>query len=692
MTDMRLGIDVGGTFTDFVLATPDSNRWITHKESSTPEDPSLAVELGLKSIFSNFSLSPSQVTLVVHGTTLGLNTILQQKGSETALVVSKGNQDILELARGRMPSPYNFHLPRDEPLIPRDRVFEIGGRCTADGLTLIRPSDDEIDDLAQKIAAHHVSSVAITLINSYIDPTVENEVAELLGNRLPQVMITPSTRIWPEIREYERAMLAVMNAYIHPLLDSYYARLEQRFQSLGVEASLYITGSNGGTLSVESARQRPVDTLLSGPASGVVATCSLGDHEKRRELVAIDMGGTSCDMSITRNGEPVLTTSAKVGGFPLISPTVDVSAIGAGGGSIIWIDNQGILKVGPTSAGADPGPVSYGRGGTQPTISDCFLASGIIDPGSFLGGRMKLNGEAAVSALNHLSEQLGFSGPEAPFRVADAALQVTTAMMSSELYKELAQRGVDPRGRFLMAYGGAGPTLGAALADEAKLGGVLVPMSPGTLCAFGAITSQVSRNFVRSIRQSLDGSIKPMDAILSAVADLSEEARLWAAREGEGKGDQLGTPVIDMTADMRYSGQAYELEVALPENVTLLTSELLSTLFHKKHEKAYGFPDLESQVEVINIRIRIARPMPKLPSERLESSASPLSPRTVRQIFWRNEWLSADVYSRSDMRAGQKVIGPAVIEQSDTTTWLPPDWSGVVLTSGTLELQPGPRS
>ncbi len=686
MADLRLGIDVGGTFTDFVLADPESKKWITHKESSTPDDPSLAVEIGLKEIFSNHSLSPDRVTLVVHGTTLGLNAILQQKGSETALVVSQGNQDVLELARGRMPSPYNFLLPRDEPLIPRDRVFEIGGRCTADGLTLIRPSEDELDALAEKIAAHQVSSVAITLINSYIDPTVENEVAELLSKRLPYVMITPSTRIWPEIREYERAMLAVMNAYIHPLLDSYYERLEQRLKSVGVEASLYITGSNGGTLSVESARQRPVDTLLSGPASGVVATCSLGSQEERSELVAIDMGGTSCDMSITQNGQPVLTTTSKVGSFPLISPTVDVSAIGAGGGSIVWIDNQGILKVGPTSAGADPGPVSYGRGGTRPTISDCFLTSGIIDSDAFLGGRMKLDVEASVAALGRLSEQLAFSGPDASFRVADAALQVTTAMMASELYKELAQRGVDPRGRFLMAYGGAGPTLGAALADEAKLRGVLVPMSPGTLCAFGAVASQVSRNFVRSIRQNLDGSSGPLDVILTALSDLSEQARRWADEEGEE--DQLGIPVINRTADMRYSGQAYELEVVLPENVPSLTSEALSTLFHKEHEKAYGFPDLESQVEVINIRIRIARSMPKLPSERLEESRSPLSARARRQIFWRNEWLSADIYSRSNMRASHKITGPAVIEQSDTTTWLPPEWRCVVLTSGTLELQP----
>ncbi|MDE0919239.1 MAG: hydantoinase/oxoprolinase family protein [Arenicellales bacterium] len=681
--DVRLGIDVGGTFTDFVLVSPATNLRTTHKEASTPQDPSLAVERGLFEIFSEGLVSPSDISVVVHGTTLGLNAILQKKGCETALVVSKGNKDVLELARGRMPSPYNFLLPRDEPLIPRDRVLEVGARSSATGAIITRPDSVELDRLAEEIRALGVRSVAVALINAYVDPALEHEVADALERRLSPIMITPSTRVWPEIREYERAMLAVMNAYIHPLLDEYYVSLANRLTKLGLDASLYITASNGGTLSVESARQRPVDTLLSGPASGVVATCALGADDKRDELVAIDMGGTSCDMSITRAGQPVLTTSAKAGGYPLISPTVDVSAIGAGGGSILWLDNQKILKVGPHSAGADPGPASYGRGGLHPTITDCFVAIGLIDPEAFLGGRMRLDREAAINALDTLAAGLGFGGSSSALKVADSALRVAIAMMSAELYKELAQRGVDPRGRYLMAYGGAGPTLAAALAQEAKLGGVLVPMSPGTLCAYGAITSQVRRDFIRSVRTRLPHGRMKMTSVEEAIQDMEKEAQAWASAQGDG----LADPVVWVAADMRYVGQAYELEVVLSRLSSERGSLEVSTLFHEAHAKAYGFPDNESDIEIMNVRLSVVRPLPALPVHTLENAEDEIIPVGRRSVFWNLQRVDAVVFSRSDMKAGHMITGPAIVEQQDTTTWLSPGWNGRVLASGTLELQ-----
>ena len=681
--DVRLGIDVGGTFTDFVLVSPATNLRTTHKEASTPQDPSLAVERGLFEIFSEGLVSPSDISVVVHGTTLGLNAILQKKGCETALVVSKGNKDVLELARGRMPSPYNFLLPRDEPLIPRDRVLEVGARSSATGAIITRPDSVELDRLAEEIRALGVRSVAVALINAYVDPALEHEVADALERRLSPIMITPSTRVWPEIREYERAMLAVMNAYIHPLLDKYYVSLANRLTKLGLDASLYITASNGGTLSVESARQRPVDTLLSGPASGVVATCALGADDKRDELVAIDMGGTSCDMSITRAGQPVLTTSAKAGGYPLISPTVDVSAIGAGGGSILWLDNQKILKVGPHSAGADPGPASYGRGGLHPTITDCFVAIGLIDPEAFLGGRMRLDREAAINALDTLAAGLGFGGSSSALKVADSALRVAIAMMSAELYKELAQRGVDPRGRYLMAYGGAGPTLAAALAQEAKLGGVLVPMSPGTLCAYGAITSQVRRDFIRSVRTRLPHGRMKMTSVEEAIQDMEKEAQAWASAQGDG----LADPVVWVAADMRYVGQAYELEVVLSRLSSERGSLEVSTLFHEAHAKAYGFPDNESDIEIMNVRLSVVRPLPALPVHTLENAEDEIIPVGRRSVFWNLQRVDAVVFSRSDMKAGHMITGPAIVEQQDTTTWLSPGWNGRVLASGTLELQ-----
>ena len=388
----RIGIDVGGTFTDFVLADPASGATFNFKEPSTPQDPSLAVGRGVVELLASNGVAADQVDLIVHGTTLGLNAILQRRGAPSVLVVSKGNRDVLELARCRMPSPYNFALPRDEPLLPRDRIIEINARGDSRARVLSRPDEHELDRVAQAIADTGAHAAAISLLNAYADPSLELQVAAALQTRLPGVHMTPSTRVWPEIREYERSMLAVMNAYVHPMLDAYYERLEQRLRDAGLSADLYITASNGGTLSVASARQRPVDTLLSGPASGVVAACQLATSLGESAMVSIDMGGTSCDMAVAQGSTPRLTTRAHVGEFPVIAPVVDVSAIGAGGGSVVWVDSQGLLKVGPTSAGADPGPVCYGRGGEQPTITDCFLLTGLVDPAAFLGGHAARSG------------------------------------------------------------------------------------------------------------------------------------------------------------------------------------------------------------------------------------------------------------------------------------------------------------
>lgn len=678
----RLGIDVGGTFTDFVLADPRSNQLITHKEPSTPDDPSLAVEQGLASLLDQSAFSPDNIALVVHGTTLGLNTILQQRGVETALIVSRGNKDLLELGRCRMPSPYNFLAPRSEPLVSRDRVLEISARNTVDGEVIDEPSTREFDDLAEAIRLTNVKSVAVTLINSYVDPTLELAVAAEIAKRLPDVHVTPSTRVWPEIREYERAMLAVMNAYIHPLLDSYYRRLEERLRGLGLKADLYITASNGGTLSIQSARERPVDTLLSGPASGVVAACALSADVGHDDLVAIDMGGTSCDMSVTRGNQPMLTTSAKLGDFPIISPVIDVSAIGAGGGSIVWLDSENVLKVGPGSAGADPGPVAYGRGGDQPTVTDCFVATGLIAPQSFLGGRMTLDRSGALEALAVLGAGLGFHDADCAQQVADSALRVTTAMMAAQLYKELAQRGVDPRGRYLIAFGGAGPTMAVPLAEEAKLGGVLIPLSPGTLCAFGAIQSRVRRDFVRSVRHTLDSSDSIVEEIEKKLTAMESEALEWVDKEGNG----LSQPIITRRADMRYAGQAYNLEVGLPDVAGERASAAIAESFHLAHSLAYGFPDRESAVEVINLRVSVVRNLPEFETPSIERATGDAVATGSREIFLNGATCSASIYERSTLRAGHQIVGPTIIEQPDTTVWIPDNWTGYVRDCGTLQL------
>jgi N-methylhydantoinase A len=353
----RIGVDVGGTFTDFVLADLAQGRLIFYKEPSTPADPSLAVERGIQAVLRRADAAAGDIELVVHGTTLGLNAIIQRKGAATALVVSRGNRDVLELARSKMPSAYDFSVGKEEPLVPRDLVFEIDARIGPDGTVLARPGAGQLAEVGEALQRREVVAVAVMLVNSYVDPSLEAEVAESLSERLSGVLVTRSAGVWPEIREYERASIATMNAYVHPLLESYFSRLQSRLAGIGVEGSLYITASNGGTLSVETARERPVDTLLSGPASGVVAATKLAAQASRKGIISIDMGGTSCDMAVSQGSEPEYTTRTHIGDFPLVAPVVNVSTIGAGGGSVVWVDNLGILKVGPESAGADPGPV-----------------------------------------------------------------------------------------------------------------------------------------------------------------------------------------------------------------------------------------------------------------------------------------------------------------------------------------------
>jgi N-methylhydantoinase A len=381
----RIGIDVGGTFTDFVLAD-GSDRLVRYKEPSVPDDPSLSVERGLPRLIERACVAPGDVELVVHGTTLALNAIIQRRGARMGLVVSPGNRGVLEIGRAQLPSAFSFLAQKEPPLVPRDLVCEVSARLDVRGAVVGEATEAELADIAATFRAAGVDAVTVMLLHSYANPDFELHVAARLAERMPGVSISTSAAVWPERREYERCLMALMNAYIQPLMTDYLTRLRQRISGLGVSAPIYITSNNGGTLSIDTARQRPIDTILSGPASGVVAASVVAGHTPFENLITLDMGGTSADMSVIEAREPTHTTRTQVGGLPLIVPVVAVSAVGAGGGSIVWVDRQGALKVGPSSAGAVPGPACYGNGGTQATLTDCYLLAGYIDPAHFLGG------------------------------------------------------------------------------------------------------------------------------------------------------------------------------------------------------------------------------------------------------------------------------------------------------------------
>ena len=681
----RVGVDVGGTFTDFVLAggaraEGHSGELVYHKEASTTEEPARGVAGGLLALLRKAQVEPGSIGLVVHGTTLALNAVLERRGARVALVISQGFGDTMVLGRGGLPNSYNYKHPKQEPLVPTRMVFETPARIGADGRVLARPSGAQIRTLADRIRATDAEAVVVVVVNSYAHPDLEAELAAALAGRLAGVPVTASATLWPEIREFERATVCVLNGFVHPRMDRYYADLAARLAAIGVRAPVHIATSNGGTVSIATARRRPVDTLLSGPASGVVAAAQISATLGEPRIVSLDMGGTSSDLAVIRNGAPEYTTETRIGHLPLVVPVVNVRAIGAGGGSIVWIDDQGVLKVGPESAGAEPGPACYGLGGTRPTITDCYVACGLLDPGRFLGGRVPLDGAAAARALAGIADRLNLEGSDRTVRAADAALSVATAHMATEISKNMAEKGYDIRDFALVPYGGAGPTHALRLAAAAGIRRVVVPLAPGTFCAFGAIAADLRRDFVRSHRLTLGLDPTAGEALRATVEALEREAARWVRDEGE----IVANARFDVSADMQYPRTAFELNTVIPQGAWRTGgAEEIAELFHARHEELYGFRDAKSPVDITTVRLRATAASPKVAFPEIAGGPSP-EPRGRRRVFVSGEWAEAALYDRSALRAGNRIAGPAIVEQEDSTAWLPPGWEASVDAIGSL--------
>lgn len=678
MTCAVIGIDVGGTFTDFVLSEPGGTL-VLHKEPSTPDEPALAVEQGLLALRSRSESFRRDGALIVHGTTLGLNAILQRKGARAALVVSRGTRDVLEIARCRMPSSFNFRAGKPDPLIPRDLVFEVDARIDALGTIVARPELAALEALCRRLEAAEVDAVAVVLLNSYLNGALEQEVAAAIARGLPGRLISSSAQIWPEIREYERTVVTVLNAQIHPVLDRYFTTLAQRLRAIGVTGRIQITSSAGGTLGLETARGRPIETILSGPASGAMAAARLLERAAIRSAIAFDMGGTSADIAVIQDYAVEHSTHMHVGDTPIMLPMVGVSSIGAGGGSIVSVDDQGVLKVGPLSAGAKPGPAAYGQGGTRPTVTDCYLACGLLNAEGFLGGRIRLDRPAAERALAAIAPRVGLAEPH---EAAYAALQVTTARMATELFKLLAQRGLERGRQVLMPFGGAGPTHATLLAEEAGLAGVLVPPAPSTFCALGAILADLRRDFVRGLPRG--GRAEAEARLWQAIEELEAEGRHWLSVEGA----QIAHSYYEYAADMRYSGQSHNLVVKMPMEVRQQRSyDAVIELFHRHHELLYGFRETDSAVEIVTVRVSIGGRAQAIELPRMEHSPTPPQPRGSRRVFHKGAWITVPVYRREDFGWEDSRSGPLLIEQDDTTIWVLPGWRMAVDRDGNLVLR-----
>ncbi|WP_144485906.1 hydantoinase/oxoprolinase family protein [Bacillus safensis] len=672
----RLGIDIGGTFTDLSLINEATGELTELKTPTVTDDPAQGIINGLN-LLKKRGVDLSKIQYLVHGMTIGLNTLLQRKGADLALFVTEGFQDILSLQRLRLPIPYDFNSRLPEPLIPRKHVYPISERLIHDG-TIKKPLHlQQLDDAVQHVMSKKLAGIVISFLHSYQNPVHELQAKAYINHHYPQLEVLTSSELWPQMREYERTVMSVVNLYIQPKVKQYLKTLKSRLKEEGVPISPYITQSNGGLMDAESAAASPVKTLFSGPAAGVIGAARIAASASEPNLITFDVGGTSADISIIQNGQPTMAQSNQLSGFPIILPSVAMYSIGAGGGSVAWIDQGGLLKAGPESVGSNPGPASYGKG-EKAALTDAFLICGYLNQERFAGGHLQLQLSAAKKAFQPIADQLNRTVEEA----ADQLIQVAVANMYTELSNVMEEQGFDPRDFSLLAFGGAGPVVANFLAREIHAKNVVVPPSPGTLCALGALTADFIHDAVLSKKICLqDYSINQLKQDYEM---LSRKATDWVSQQNI---QHINQTSILLLADARYQGQAFEIE--LPLSIDWLKQEQdmhqLIEAFHKLHQRQYGHRDDQAKIEFTHLRVRVIGETPPLPFSPVhESIGQSLKPYEYRRIFIEEKEYEASVYNRDTLSVGSIVNGPAIIEQDDTTTLILPNWTGSIDLSGNL--------
>ncbi|KEJ93488.1 hydantoinase/oxoprolinase family protein [Synergistes jonesii] len=677
MLKYRLGIDIGGTFTDLNLIDNDGKVVDTFKVATTPKDPVQGILNGLDILFKK-GIAPEDIDYFVHGTTIGLNTLLQRVGSELALFVTDGFRDLLNLQRLRLPVPYDFRSRLTESLIPRERVFEVKERLLYDGSVHKKLNMDSLDAAIDKAVKCGVKGVVVCFLYSYKNDMHEEMACKRIAERAPELNVCGSSALWPQTREYERCVVATVNLYIQEKVKKYFQQLESGLRKAGLKALPFITQSNGGIMDMERAANEPIKTLFSGPASGIIGAAHIARSADKANLITIDVGGTSADISVIEDGKPMFTQSSETGGLPILIPTISIDAIGAGGGSIAWIDSGGLLKIGPVSVGSDPGPACYGWGNeTKPALSDAFLLCGYLNPKRFAGGRLPLYPELSEKVIKELSKYLKLD----TLNTADRIVQVAVTKMYSEINSILEQKGIDPRDFSLLAFGGAGSVVGNFLAEELHIGSVLVPPTPGTLCALGALNADFLNDVVSS-EHSLLRSI-PMDELRAKFAGMNAKAEKWIKEQNIDKYIEKTQYLLSM--DVRYHGQSYETEMIIePAWLKCETHAEIEKAFHDMHKRYYGHCDTNAEVEVVNLKVRALGITHKPPYALAEEAKEPAKSETTRRVILKGKVYTADIYSRTDLKFGHCISGPAVVEQDDSTTIILDGWEGKINRCGNL--------
>ena len=667
---VRVAIDIGGTFTDATLIDEQTGAASIAKVLSTPADPSVGFMHAFRRALGE--QEAADVRFVVHATTVATNAIIEGKTARGGFVTTEGFRDLLEIARQVRPTLYDTLFEKPRPLVPRDRAVEVRERLGPSGEVLVELDDESVRAAAEVLAHADVESVAVCLLHAYVNPEHERRVGAILAEELPGVPVSLSSDVAPEFREYLRASTTVINAAIRPVVGRYLERIEGRLAEAGVTAKLLVMQSSGGVFGSDAAARRPVFMVESGPAAGVIAAAHLGETIERPDILSFDMGGTTAKVGLIQDGQPSVTKDYNVGGhagagigqmslsgYPVRTPVVDLVEIGAGGGSIAWVDSGGLLRVGPQSAGADPGPVCYAGGGTEPTVTDANVVLGRLNPDFFLGGEMRLDVDAARAAIEErLAGPLGLSVTEAAYGI----VEIANAAMVNALHLISVQRGYDPRDFLLVAFGGAGPVHANAIAREAQMPTVLVPPSPGIFSATGLLTTDLKRDAATTVMRRADEAEEAeLDALFAELERVGAEE---LAAEGLAR-DRVE---FQRNLDVRYVGQSFELTI--PAGPDLLER------FHAQHERTYGFAAPGEPVEIVSIRLTSVGRIDKPPARTLEAGEAP-PPRAHRPVYFAESggYVDCAIHDRSALPGRAWLVGPVVVEELDSTTIVHPGFS-----------------
>ncbi|KAJ9432629.1 N-methylhydantoinase A [Candidatus Pantoea symbiotica] len=675
----RVGVDIGGSFTDFAVLDEHTNQIHTLKVLSRPDQPGSEILTGLTQLQQRDGIDPQQIDYFTHGTTVGINAVIQRRGVKLALFSTEGFCDVLELARLKIPHIHDLFSRRPAPLISRDRVFAIKERTDRHGNVLTEVDRQSVLDAINAAREAGCQGIVVALLHSYRNRHNEAAVKAIINQHAPDLLTSCSADIWPIIREYERTITATINAYVQPMVIHYLESFERALKEKGVRPPPRITKSNGGVMGVEQAKSECVQMVLSGTASGVIGASFLASACGFDKILSLDIGGTSADVAVIVDGQVAQGNGEIIGDFPIYIPSVAVTSVGQGGGSLAWIDNQGVLQMGPDSAGSLPGPVCFQRGGTQPTATDAFAACGMIGHGDLGYNAVQVDVAAARAAWQPLADSLGISVEE----TAETAIELAISSMYGDTSGLLSRFGLDPREFWFLAFGGAGPMMGCFLARELNMKGVIVPPTPGVLSALGGLVADIRNDFIRTLYSDLDASLA--DRLATEAEALSQRARDWLS-------SQHGAHMpftLHYSADMRYRGQSFEIEVALePQWLAQANVTALHDAFDRQHQQLFGHFDADAPVQIINLRLVIASPTPKPMLNQLAAADAPVE--VAQQV---SAWIDGaahqvDVVLRATLRAGHQLIGPVIVAQDDCTTCVPPNMKVDVDSFGNLLITP----